>query len=102
MAAVYHEILEVLPSYNLPQRSEQSLYFLHRVVVHEAYAQKSSQALDVQLFGEVQGIVVSVPREEAALAKHRCQFHRRVALDSNGGGRAALLGAPRGDDAQYL
>src|SRR5260370_14636514 len=99
MAAVAHELLEVLPSYNLPQRSEQSLHFLHHVVVHEADAQKSSQALDVQLFGEVQGIVVSVPREEAAVSELRCQLQRRVAFDSDNDRRAAIFEAPRVADA---
>ena len=37
-------------SRNLPQRPEQPLYFLHRVVVRQADAEKSSQPLNVQLF----------------------------------------------------
>jgi hypothetical protein len=48
------------------QRSQQLLHFLHRVVVHESDAQKSSQALDIQLFRKVHSLVVPVPREDSA------------------------------------
>src|SRR6266849_10953230 len=56
----------LLPSHNLPQRRQQPVHFVNRVVVHQSDAQKSSEALDVQLLGDVQGIVVSVPGEKAA------------------------------------
>jgi hypothetical protein len=35
----------ILLLYDLPQRHQQLLHFFHRVVVHEAYAQKSSLSL---------------------------------------------------------
>src|SRR6202162_72123 len=91
--------LTLLPSHNLPQRRQQPLHFLHRVVVHQSDAQKSSQPLYVQLFGEVQGIVVSVPGEEAALGELRCQFERRVAFDSDNDRGATILETPRVADA---
>ena len=97
----YVRVADAQP-HNLPQRPEQPLHFLHRVVVHQADAQKSSQALDVQLFGQVQGIVVSVPGEEAALAELRCELQRRVAFDADGERRATILEAPRVADAVEL
>ena len=60
-------MLRLSCSDDLAQRGQQPLYFLDGVVVHEADAEETAEALDIQLFGEVQGVVVSIPGKELSL-----------------------------------
>ena len=47
---------------------------------------KKPPAFDIQPLGEVQGVIVAVPGEEAAFAELGGQFERGVPLDAHGDG----------------
>jgi hypothetical protein len=51
----------------------------HGVVVHQADAEEAAGFFHVEMLGQVEGVVVSVPGEEAALAEFGGEFQRRVA-----------------------
>ena len=53
--------------YNFLQRGKQAIYFFAGVVVYEADTKEAAGFFYVEALGEVQGIVVSVPGEKAAL-----------------------------------
>src|SRR5579864_4871163 len=70
--------------------------------MHEADAEEPAGFLDVEVLREVEGIVVAVPCEEAAVAKLGGEFQRRVAFNSDGEGSAALVEASGVGDAVDL
>jgi|SRR5579872_777649 len=49
------------------QGSQQAVDLVRGVVVDKANAEKAARFLDVEMFGEIQGVIVSVPCEEAAI-----------------------------------
>ena len=51
------------------------------------------------MFGEVEGVVVTVPGEDAAVAEFGGEFERRVVVDSDGERCAALVETRRIGDA---
>jgi len=59
----------VLTFHNLPQRREKAVDFFGGVVVDEADAEEAAGFFHVELLGEVQSVVVSVPGEETAVAE---------------------------------
>jgi len=90
-------------AHDFPQRVEQAVHFFDRVVVHQADAEKAAGFFHVEMLGEVEGIVISVPGEDAALAKFGGEFERSVAgfpgNDSYGDCAAAVIKARRIGDA---
>ena len=54
-------------------------------------SQKPAVFFDVEALGEVQRIIISVPGEEAALAKLGREFKRRVSFNSDGDCGATLI-----------
>ncbi len=54
--------------HNLFQCCQQAIHFFDGVVVDEADAEEAAGFFYVEALGEVQGVVVSVPGEEAAVA----------------------------------
>ena len=59
----------------------------------QADAQEAAIFFHVEALGEIEGVVVSVPGEEAALAQCGGEFERSVAVDANRESGAALLEA---------
>ena len=53
---------------NFLQRRKQAIHFFEGVVVHQADAKKPAGFLDIEMLGEIQGVIVAVPGEEAAFA----------------------------------
>src|SRR5882762_10093211 len=76
---------------NFSQRTQQPVHFLYRVVVEEPDAQKPPVLFDVQLFGEIQRVIVAIPREEAAFTQLGRQFELRVCLSAHRDGWTALI-----------
>src|ERR1017187_306269 len=73
------------------QLNQQTLDFLRRVVVRQTDPQHASALLHAQALGQVDGVVVAVPGEDAALAKTFGHFAGRVAFHANGDGGRALV-----------
>ncbi len=65
---------------NFTQHTEQTIHFIHGVVVHEADTQEAARLFHVEALGEVESVVVSVPGEEAAVAEFGGEGERRVSL----------------------
>src|SRR5882762_11723234 len=76
---------------NFSQRTQQPVHFLYGVVVEEPDAQKPPVLFDVQLFGEVQRVIVAIPREEAACTQLGRQFEWRVSLNAHRDGWTAVI-----------
>src|SRR5690242_14410544 len=75
------------------QLSLDAIHFFFRVVVDEADAKEPPVLLYAQALGEVEGVVVAVPGEDAALAKLLRQLGGMMALHANCERRAALMDA---------
>jgi len=72
-----------------PQFSQHPLDFLFSVVMHEADAEKSPVFFNIEPLGQIQGVVIAVPGEDATLTQARRKFKRSVAFDSDRESRAA-------------
>ena len=58
----------------LAQRCQESFHFFSGVVVHQPNAQDAAFLLDAEPLGQIQGIEVSVPSENSAVAEKRRDF----------------------------
>src|SRR2546423_4875984 len=58
--------------------------------MHQANAQQPAALLDAEPLGQVQRVIVSVPRENPALAEKCSHFRRRILPKPHGNGRTAL------------
>ena len=67
--------------------------------MYEADAQEAAGFFDVEMLGQVQGVVVAVPGEEAAVAELGGEFEGRVACYADGERGAALVEAGGVGDA---
>ena len=82
---------EFLLRHYFPQCSKESLNFFRRVVMCEADAQEAAVLLDVQSFREIQGVVISIPGEETALAEFCRELEGRQSGGPHSNGRAAKI-----------
>jgi hypothetical protein len=57
-----------LSCHNLAYRTEQAIYFFRRVVVSETDAKEAAVFFNVQLFGEIDRVIVPVPCEKSTIA----------------------------------
>src|ERR1700685_85907 len=87
---------------NLPQSFQQPLHFFRRVVMRQSNSQEAAVFFHVEVLGEVQRVVVSVPGEETTLAKLSSELQRRVSFDAHRDGWTALIEALRITDAIKL
>ena len=69
---------------DLAESDQETIDLIHGVVVDEADSEKSARLLDIEMLGEIQGVVVAVPGKEAEVAEFSGQFEWRVAFDSHG------------------
>jgi hypothetical protein len=53
------------------QGYQEAVYFFWRVVVDQADAEEAARFFYAEMFGEVEGVVVAIPGEEAAVAELR-------------------------------
>jgi len=56
------------------QRGQQPVYFFPRVVVHQPDAQNAAKLLQAQPIRQIDGVEISVPRENPAISKERRDF----------------------------
>src|SRR5437868_10557882 len=75
---------------DLFQSLQEPIHFLRGVVVCQADAQEAAALLHVKPFCEVEGVVISIPGKEAALAKLRRQLKRSIALNADGKSGATM------------
>src|SRR5215472_16399209 len=81
-----HETL----THDLPERRQQPVDFLRRVVMHQADAQEAAVLLHIQALAQVQREIISVPGKEPAVSEPGRQLERRVPRDSHRHRRATL------------
>ena len=91
-----------LVRHNLIQRSQQTVHLFHRVVVDEPDAQEASGLFHVEVFGQVERVVVAVPGEEAALAELSCELEGSMTVNADGERAAAVVEARGVGDAVNL
>ncbi len=67
--------------------SEEAVHFIGGVVVNEADAEEAAGLFDAEAFGEIEGVVVAVPGEDAAIAEECSGFKGRMIgkADADGG-----------------
>src|SRR5690242_4669546 len=58
----------------LGQSREQTLHLFHRVVMYQPDTQHAAFWLNSEPFGEIHGVEISVPGENAAIAKELCDL----------------------------
>ena len=57
----------------------------------EADAEEAAGLLDAEALGEIEGVVVAVPGEDAAVAQELCDFGGSVIREADGDSGAAVV-----------
>src|SRR5689334_11008909 len=76
---------------HLLQRREEAIHFLLGVVMDQAHAKEAAAGFDAEAFGQIQRVVVAVPRENAAFAEEPGDFRGMVISQPHRNRRTALL-----------
>ena len=71
------------------QSGQQASDFFGGVVMGQADAKEAAVFFHVEAFGKIQGVVIPVPGEEAAVAQAGGEFQRSVVRDAHGESRTA-------------
>src|SRR5258708_10833350 len=79
---------------DVAQSLQESLHFATRVVVRQANEEEAAARFNPQAFGEVDGVVVTIPSKDTAIIEAVGELRRSVAwvavVDPNGDRRTAM------------
>src|SRR6185369_9896387 len=87
---IFNEIV-VLLACKFAERGQEAVDFIRGVVVDQADAEEAAFVLDAEALGEIQGVVVAVPGEDAAIAQKFGDIGGMVIADAHGNRGAAVV-----------